>query len=170
MTLNHSLQGKRWTRDKGYCSHCSRKNLNNWLQCWSSLRCCNQSVHVYQNCLEQRQKHVWNCAHDHFNYMEIGLYLRCNKLQLSNSHVGVLTDLTIKWYFIELEQLNKGNWNINDLQRTIHMSIKLTSTLEGDLIIEIIKIKPGLYISWKDRKHMVANMSFKLSRYVLVFT
>ena len=156
----------------GYCNHCSRKKLNNWLQCWPSLRCCKQSVHVYQTCLEQRQKHVWNGAHDHFNYMETRLYLRCNKLQLSNSHVGVLSDLTIKWYFIELEQLNKDNWNINDLQWTIHMPIKLTSTLEGDLIliVKIIKIKPGLYISRKGRKHMVANMSCKLSRYVLVFT
>ena len=50
------------------------------------------------------------------------------------------------------------------------MPIKLTSTLEGDLIVEIIKVKPGLYISCKDRKHMVANMFFKLFRYVLVFT
>ena len=38
------------------------------------------------------------------------------------------------------------------------MPIKLTGTLEGDLIVEIIKVKPGLYISRKDRKHMVANM------------
>ena len=38
------------------------------------------------------------------------------------------------------------------------MPIKLTSTLEGDLIVEIIKIRPGLHISRKDRKHMVANM------------
>ena len=37
------------------------------------------------------------------------------------------------------------------------MPIKLTSTLEGDLIVEIIKVKPGLYINRKDRKHMVAN-------------
>ena len=40
------------------------------------------------------------------------------------------------------------------------MPIKPTSTLEGDLIVEIIKVKPGLYISQKDRKHMVANMFF----------
>ena len=38
------------------------------------------------------------------------------------------------------------------------MPIKLTSTLEGDLIVEIINVKPGLYISRKDRKHMVANI------------
>ena len=50
------------------------------------------------------------------------------------------------------------------------MPIKLTGTLEGDLIVEIIKVKPGLYISRKDRKHMVASMFFKLFRYVLVFT
>ena len=50
------------------------------------------------------------------------------------------------------------------------MPIKLISTLDGDLIVEIIKVKPGLYISCKDRKHMVANMFFKLFRYVLVFT
>ena len=42
------------------------------------------------------------------------------------------------------------------------MLIKLTITLEGDLIVEIIKVKPGLYISRKDRKHKVANMFFKL--------
>ena len=40
------------------------------------------------------------------------------------------------------------------------MPIKLTSTSEGDLIVEIIKVKPGLYISRKDRKHMAANMFF----------
>ena len=37
------------------------------------------------------------------------------------------------------------------------MPIKLTSTLEGDLIIKITKVKPGLHISPKDRKHMVAK-------------
>ena len=41
------------------------------------------------------------------------------------------------------------------------MPIKLTSTLEGHLIVEIIKVKPGLYISRKDRKHIVVNMFFK---------
>ena len=48
-------------------------------------------------------------------------------------------------------------------------TILLTSTSEGDLIVEIIKVKPSLYISRKDRKHMVANMFFKLFIYVLVF-
>ena len=43
------------------------------------------------------------------------------------------------------------------------MPIKLTSTLEGDLLVEILKIKPGLHISRKDRKHMVAPTCFKLS-------
>ena len=56
----------------GYCDHCSWK-LNNWSQCRSSLRCCNQSVHVYQNCLEQSQKHVCNGAYDHHNHMETRL-------------------------------------------------------------------------------------------------
>ena len=56
-----------------YCNHGSRKKLNNWLQCWSSLRCCNQSVHVYQNCFEQSQKHVCKGAYDHYNYMETRL-------------------------------------------------------------------------------------------------
>ena len=42
--------------------------------------------------------------------------------------------------------------------------LKLTSTLVGDLMVEIIKVKPGLYVSREDRKHMVAN------RDVLVFT
>ena len=50
------------------------------------------------------------------------------------------------------------------------MPIKLASTLEGDLIVEIIKVKPGLYVSRKDRKHMVANMFFKFFRYVSVRT
>ena len=50
------------------------------------------------------------------------------------------------------------------------MLIKLVGTLEGDLVVEIIKVKPGLHISRKDRKHMVANIFFKLFRYVLVFT
>ena len=118
----------------GYCNHCSRNKLNN---CLSNLRCCNQSVHVYQNFLEQSQKHIWNGAYDLFNYMETRLYLRFNKLQLSNPNVGsIITDLTIKGYFIELEQLNKASWNISDLQWTIHMPIKLTGTLEGDLIVE----------------------------------
>ena len=58
----------------GYCDHCSWKKLNSWLQCRSSLRCCNQSVHVYQNCLEQSQKRVCNGAYDHYNYMETRLY------------------------------------------------------------------------------------------------
>ena len=47
----------------GYCDHCCWKKLNNWLQCRSSLRCCHQSVHVYQNCLKQSKKHVCNCAY-----------------------------------------------------------------------------------------------------------
>ena len=64
----------------GYCDHCSWKKLNNWLQCRSSLRCCNQSVHVYQNCLEQSQKHVCDGAYDHYNYMETRLF----KLKLSS--------------------------------------------------------------------------------------
>ena len=34
------------------------------------------------------------------------------------------------------------------------MPIKLTGTLEGDLIFEIIKVKSGLYISRKDSKHI----------------
>ena len=56
----------------GYCDHCSWKKLNNWLQMQvklAKLRCCNQSVHVYQNCLGQSQKHVCNGAYDHYNYM-----------------------------------------------------------------------------------------------------
>ena len=57
----------------GYCDHCSWKKLNNWLQCRPSLRCCNLSVHVYQNWLEQSQKHVCNGAYHHYNYMETRL-------------------------------------------------------------------------------------------------
>ena len=49
-------------------------NVNNWLQSWSSLRCCSQSVHVYQNCLEQSQKHVYDGTYDYYNYMEARFY------------------------------------------------------------------------------------------------
>ena len=34
------------------------------------------------------------------------------------------------------------------------MPIKLTSTLEDDLVVKIIKVKPGLYIKRKDRKNI----------------
>ena len=44
------------------------------------------------------------------------------------------------------------------------MPIKLTSTLEGDLIVEIMKVKPGLYISRKDRKHMVIVCTISFER------
>ena len=33
-----------------------------------------------------------------------------------------------------------------------------------------MEVKPGLHISRKDRKHMVANTFFKLFTYALVFT
>ena len=33
-----------------------------------------------------------------------------------------------------------------------------------------IELKPGLHVSRKDRKHMFANRSFKLSTYALAFT
>ena len=39
---------------------------------------------------------------------------------------------------------------------------------DGEQAFDIIK--PGFHISRKDRKHMVANMFFKLSMCVLVFT
>ena len=57
----------------GNCYHCSWKKPNNWLQCQSSLRCCNQSIHVFQNCFEQSQKHVCNSAYNHYNNMETRL-------------------------------------------------------------------------------------------------
>ena len=57
----------------GDCDHCSWNKLNNWLQCRRSLRCCNQSVHVYQKYLGHSQKHVCNAAYDHYNYMETRL-------------------------------------------------------------------------------------------------
>ena len=47
-------------------------------------------------------------------------------------------------------RISPGGWS----------GLELTDTLEGDLIVEIIKVKPGLYISRKDRKHMVATMFF----------
>ena len=50
---------------------------------------------------------------------------------------------------------------LNDLQLTIHVPIKLTSTLESDLIIKITKVKPGLHISRKDRKHMRTIILFE---------
>ena len=31
-------------------------------------------------------------------------------------------------------------------------------------------LNPGLHVSRKDRKHMFANSSFKVSRYALIFT
>ena len=34
----------------------------------------------------------------------------------------------------------------------------------------VLSLKPGLHISRKDRKHMIANTFLNLSRYVLVFT
>ena len=37
------------------------------------MSCCNQSVHMYQNCLEQSKKHVCNGAYDHYNHVEIKL-------------------------------------------------------------------------------------------------
>ena len=57
----------------GDCDHCSEKKLNNWLQCWWSLRCFNQSVHVYQNCLWQSWECVYDGTCDHCNYMETRL-------------------------------------------------------------------------------------------------
>ena len=43
----------------------------------------------------------------------------------------------------------QANWNINDLQLTIHMPIKLTGTLEGDLIIKItFESQTGLNSEW----------------------
>ena len=60
----------------GYCDHCSWRNWTidyNAGQASASLRRCNQSVHVYQNCLEQSQKHVCNGVYDHYNYMETKL-------------------------------------------------------------------------------------------------
>ena len=57
----------------GDCDHCSWKKLNNWSQCWWSLRCCDQSVHMCQNCLRQSWKHVCDGAYDHYNNMETWL-------------------------------------------------------------------------------------------------
>ena len=37
----------------------------------------------------------------------------------------------------------QANWNINDLQISIHMPIKLTNTLEGDIVIKITKARSG---------------------------
>ena len=74
----------------GYCDHCSWKKLNNWLQCRSSLQCCYQSIHVCQNCLEQSQKHVFNGAYGHYNYMETRLN------EFDTMHV-VCTDLLCIW-------------------------------------------------------------------------
>ena len=51
--------------------------------------------------------------------------------------MGVSIDLVIKLYLIEPER----NWNVSDLQLIIHMPIKLTSTLEGDLIVKITKVR-----------------------------
>ena len=39
-----------------------------------------------------------------------------------------------------------------------------------DIFRKGLNLKPGLHISRKDRKHIFANRSFKLSTYALVFT
>ena len=48
------------------------------------------------------------------------------------------------------------------------MPIKLTSTLEGDLIIKIIKVKPGLQIRCKDRKHIFKAFQVCLDPHIVV--
>ena len=84
----------------GYCDHCSWKKLSNWLQCRSSLRCCNQSVNVYQNCLEQSEKHVCNGAYDdHYNYMETRHYVSRQNLPFSYSNQQIYVKITIKITF-----------------------------------------------------------------------
>ena len=37
--------------------------------------------------------------------------------------------------------LVQASWNINNFQLTIHMLTKLTTTLEGDLIFKITKVR-----------------------------
>ena len=79
--LQYNLrQGWRYVFN-GDCDHYSWKKLNNWLQCWWSLRCCNQIVHVYQNCLGQSWEHVCDGAYDHYNYM--GTRLKTQSMQQS---------------------------------------------------------------------------------------
>ena len=48
----------------------------NWTINYNAGQACDfviKSVHVYQNCLEQSQKHVCNGTYDHYNYMETRL-------------------------------------------------------------------------------------------------
>ena len=48
------------------------------------------------------------------------------------------------------------------------MPIKLTNTLQGDLIIKIIKVKPGLHVSCQDRKHIFKAFKVCLSLHIVV--
>ena len=48
--------------------------------------------------------------------------------------------------------------------------LELTDTLEGHLIVEIIKVKPGLDKSKGSQTYGCEHVFFKLSKYVLVFT
>ena len=42
---------------------------------------------MYQNSLEQSQKHVCNCAYDHYNYMETRLKIYFNNGTLARFQV-----------------------------------------------------------------------------------
>ena len=59
------------------------------------------------------------------------------RLQLSNSQMCVSIDLVNFYRALTVQ----GNYNMTDLQLTIHTPIKLTSSLEDDLIIKITKIR-----------------------------
>ena len=54
--------------------------------------------------------------------------------------MGVSVNLVTKSSFIDLETV-QANWNVNDLQLIIRTQIKLTSTLESDLMIKITKVR-----------------------------
>ena len=108
----------------GYCDHCSWTKLNNWSQCRSSLRCCNQSVHVYQNCLEQSQKHVCDGAYDHYNYMEtrlkgaIELWNEQRQFQLTTRPIPIPTRSNVWKTRVEAEvdapaSFTLVQWNIS---------------------------------------------------------
>ena len=59
--------------------------------------------------------------------------------------MGVSIDLVITSYLIELERFKPVE--ISDIQLTIHTLIKLTGTLEGDLIMKITRVKATFHLT-----------------------
>ena len=145
-------QGWRHAFD-GYCDHCSWKKLNNWLQCWWSLRCCNQSVHMYQNCLEQSQKHVCNGVYDHYNYLETRLktidYNACEACDVVSkcSHVSKLPRT-------ELETCLQ--WCLYYHYNYIETRLKIIDYNAGKACDVVIKVFTCIKTAWNRVRNMFA--------------